>query len=158
MFARSKGGVSPTAQVPRFSPERTTVMRIAKLSLALVVFLLPACDLLEFEGDPANGAFPASSFTLDEDETRSDLVSVESACEAYCGVASSCGDIDSEACVDGCVEPKLATNTETATSSTDCATQYASTMSCAQDSVCDELAACDQAVDEYVSCTLTVAP
>ena len=134
-------------------------MRIASLTRAAAAFvLLPACDFLEFEGDPAEGAFPAANFSTD-DTARSDLNSVESACEAYCTVASDCGDeTETAACVDACVEPKLeamalAPNTE---ATVDCATQYSATMACAMEPVCDDFAACDQAVDEYVTCSLAM--
>lgn len=128
-------------------------MRIATLLLAVTTVCLPACDAFEFEGDPAAGAFPASAFSS-PDQTRSELVAVESACDSYCAVADGCGALSGgvDDCVADCIEPKLVAMQSEPEAVADCTSEYSATMACAMEPVCEDFGACDDAVDAYVQC------
>jgi len=133
---------------------------LATLVIAIGLIVLPGCTPFEFEGKPADGAFPASTFVAG-DQSRSTLESVQSACESYCAGAVECDAADdADTCIADCVEPKLtAMEAQPQSDATaDCTSDYMASMSCAIEPVCEEFTACDEALDTFVSCASTLAP
>ena len=125
------------------------------LSCALLL-ALSACDgPFEIRGGATPGdPFSGSDFALD-DETRTDLVSVEAACVQYCDVQLECDGRETTECVRDCLSPALVNDFAAAPQSgdADCSAAFGAAVECVSGQDCDAPADCDEIVADYISCT-----
>lgn len=147
-------GDSTVAENTQLDP---TAMRTTLLVLLLAPLALTACDL---EGNPApGGPFGPNDFGTEAAE-RNDLDSVEVMCASYCTAAVGCDlAADPDDCAADCVEPMLAAEEadqgvaeDASTEPPPCESEADEAFACADEAVCDDFEACDDAIDAYVGC------